>query len=225
VAVSAGVLVVQEPFELITGRGGEQLDLQEPGAAAARAPGAVALEFCDRACGVGLAIERRVAAGRGPHPFARGLRRRVARARLGRDQRRRVERIQLALATSPALWPAGRARRINVSSASASLPVARSASTATITRRLGSAATLGRSVRPQSLCAGCRPVPRLDQRQRRTRLIDQPLDPPQLVIDRHQVVQTDHLHLPGLLTRPDRERHVSHAQRIPIRPDETSTGS
>jgi len=55
--------------------------------------------------------------------------------------------------------------------------------------------------------------------------INQPLNPPQLIIGRHQIIHTDHLHLPRLLARPDRERRMSHAHRIPIRPDETSTSS
>ena len=55
--------------------------------------------------------------------------------------------------------------------------------------------------------------------------INQPLDPAQIVIDRHQIVQTYHLHLPGLLTRPDRERSESHTHRLPVTPDETSTAS
>jgi len=55
--------------------------------------------------------------------------------------------------------------------------------------------------------------------------VDQRLDPAQIVIERDKIVQTHHLHLPGLLTRPDRERCKSHAHRLPVTPDETSTAS
>lgn len=54
--------------------------------------------------------------------------------------------------------------------------------------------------------------------------IDQPLDPAQIVIDRHQIVHRHHLNLPGLLPRPDRERRKRHTHRLPVTPDETSTG-
>jgi hypothetical protein len=35
----------------------------------------------------------------------------------------------------------------------------------------------------------------------------------------------DHLHLPGLLARPNRKRRKSHTHRLPASPDETSTSS
>jgi hypothetical protein len=43
--------------------------------------------------------------------------------------------------------------------------------------------------------------------------IDKPLDPAQLVIGWHQIVHTDHLDLPRLLTGPDRERRKSHTSQ------------
>jgi hypothetical protein len=55
--------------------------------------------------------------------------------------------------------------------------------------------------------------------------VDQRLDPPQLIIGRDQIVHADHLHLPGFLTRPDRERRKRHTRSLAVRPDETSTGS
>ena len=55
--------------------------------------------------------------------------------------------------------------------------------------------------------------------------VDQPLNPTEIVIGGDEIVQTHHLHLPGLLTRPNRERCESHAHRLPDTPDETSTGS
>jgi hypothetical protein len=55
--------------------------------------------------------------------------------------------------------------------------------------------------------------------------IDQRLDPPQIVIHRHQIIQTDNLHLPRLLTRPDRKRRKRHTRSLAVTPDETSTGS
>ena len=69
-----------------------------------------------------------------------------------------------------------------------------------------------------------RPIKRL-RRPPHLAPIDQLLDATKIVIGRHQIVQTDHLHLPRLLSRPDRERRMSHAHKIPVRPDETSTGS
>ena len=55
--------------------------------------------------------------------------------------------------------------------------------------------------------------------------IDQPLDPPKIIIDRDKIIQADHLHLTSRLTRPDRKRRKSHTHRLPAAPDETSTGS
>jgi hypothetical protein len=43
--------------------------------------------------------------------------------------------------------------------------------------------------------------------------IDKPLDPAQLVIGWHQLVHTNHLDLPRLLTAPDRERRKSHTSQ------------
>ncbi len=55
--------------------------------------------------------------------------------------------------------------------------------------------------------------------------IDQRLDPTQIIVDRDEIVQTHHLDLPRLLARPDRERRECHIHRLPVRPDETPTGS
>jgi hypothetical protein len=55
--------------------------------------------------------------------------------------------------------------------------------------------------------------------------IDKLLDAPQLVISRHQIIQTDDLHLPRLLTRPNRKRRQRHLDSVAVTPDETSTGS
>jgi hypothetical protein len=69
-----------------------------------------------------------------------------------------------------------------------------------------------------------RPIKRLRRAPHLTP-IDQRLDPTKIVIGRHEVVQTDHLHLPRLLTRPDRERRECHTSSLAVTPDETSTGS
>lgn len=90
-AALGGVLGGEEALEVDRGGRGEQLQLDEPGAAASRAVSAVALELGDRAFGVGLAIDRGGAAGRGKHPFVGGRSGRVLGARLRRDERRRVE--------------------------------------------------------------------------------------------------------------------------------------
>jgi hypothetical protein len=78
----AGVraLAIEQPFEVDRGRCGQQLRLHEPGAAASRASGAMALELCDRAFGVGLAIDGGVTEARRAHGQPRRLRvvRRVA---------------------------------------------------------------------------------------------------------------------------------------------------
>lgn len=52
------------------------------------------------------------------------------------------------------------------------------------------------------------------------RPVHQPLDTPQIVIPRDQLVQTDHLHLQRLITRPDRESHTPGS-----RPDQTNTST
>jgi hypothetical protein len=46
------------------------------------------------------------------------------------------------------------------------------------------------------------------------------LHAPQDVIVCHKLIQTHHLHLPGLLTRPDRDRHH---RMVLNRPDDTPT--
>lgn len=55
--------------------------------------------------------------------------------------------------------------------------------------------------------------------------IDQHLNPAQIIIGRNQIIQTNHLNLPGLFARPDRKRRECHTHSVPVPPDETSTGS
>jgi hypothetical protein len=89
-----GVIGLQQALEVDRGRRGEQLELQTAGVAASAAVGAVAFELGDRALGVRLTIERRVAARWGAHSLSRFFGRRVLGARLRRDQRNRLERVQ-----------------------------------------------------------------------------------------------------------------------------------
>lgn len=66
------------------------------GAAASRAAGAMAFELCDRALGVGLAIDRGIAAGRGAHPFSGGDRGVVLGSGLGRIKAVALSRSRVA---------------------------------------------------------------------------------------------------------------------------------